>query len=202
MTTRQGADLTGTAPADHSIVTGANRRTLDAIFRHPLAHNLVWTDVVALLTKIGEVDERANSEFSLRVNGEHFLMRKPRNKDLESPEVLGLRHFLAKAGWSPALPPLQAVHATTTNLMVVVDHHGARVFHVDVSADDAAEHIIRPYDPHHFLHHLAHKDQSRERGSGRRRITASMKRSPRPSPRRAESSWSATPRARAMLPIT
>jgi phosphoheptose isomerase len=24
--------------------------------------------------------------------------------------------------------------------------------------------VIRPYDPHHFLHHLSHKGQSRERG--------------------------------------
>ncbi len=28
----------------------------------------------------------------------------------------------------------------------------------------ASEHVIKPYDPHHVLHHLAHKDQSRERG--------------------------------------
>jgi len=45
-----------------------------------------------------------------------------------------------------------------------VDHHGTKIFDVDVSSDDVSEHVIRPYDPHHFLHHLVHKDQSREQG--------------------------------------
>ena len=45
-----------------------------------------------------------------------------------------------------------------------MDHHGAKVVHVDVASDEASEHVIRPYDPHHFLHHLVHKNQSHERG--------------------------------------
>ena len=45
-----------------------------------------------------------------------------------------------------------------------MDHHGAKIFHVDVTSDDGSEHVIKPYDPHHFLHHLTHKDQSREQG--------------------------------------
>ena len=45
-----------------------------------------------------------------------------------------------------------------------MDHHATKIFHVDVTSGDASEHVIRPYDPHHFLHHLVHKDQSRERG--------------------------------------
>ncbi|MGC2223494.1 MAG: hypothetical protein WA624_14620 [Methylocella sp.] len=50
------------------------------------------------------------------------------------------------------------------SLLIVVDHPGTKVFHVDVTSDHASEHVIRPYDPHHFVHHLVHKDQSRERG--------------------------------------
>ena len=173
MTSLQNTDLKG-APSRHlSAITGSDRRTLEAIFRHPLAHNLGWTDVVALLDKIGEVEEKANGEFSLRVGGEHHLMHKPRSKVLAAPEVVGLRQFLLQAGWSPELPAQTAVHpdsdapsldADAPSLMVVVDHHGARIFHIDVSSDDASKHVIRPYDPHHFLHHLTHKDQSRERG--------------------------------------
>ena len=48
--------------------------------------------------------------------------------------------------------------------MVAVDHHEARVYHLDVGSHDLSEHAIKPYDPHHFLHHLSHKDQPRERG--------------------------------------
>jgi hypothetical protein len=31
-------------------------------------------------------------------------------------------------------------------------------------ASDTSLHAIKPYDPHHFQHHLMHKDQSREKG--------------------------------------
>ena len=151
---------------DRSAVTGANRGTLDAIFRHPLAHNLEWRDVVALFEKLGEVEEKSNSEFVFQVLGEEHLMHKPHTKDLTTPQVIEVRHFLLRAGWSPdsepqpSAPPLSAAPA----LMIVLDHHGAKIYHVDVTHDDASQHEIRPYDPHHFLHHLTHKDQSHERG--------------------------------------
>jgi stalled ribosome rescue protein Dom34 len=48
--------------------------------------------------------------------------------------------------------------------MVVLDHHGAKIYRIDSASDDASQREITPYDPHHFLHHLTHKDQSREQG--------------------------------------
>ena len=50
------------------------------------------------------------------------------------------------------------------DLMVVVDHHEAQLYRLSVHSADPVDDVILPYDPHHFLHHLAHKDQSRERG--------------------------------------
>jgi len=38
-------------------------KTLEAIFGHPSAHNLEWSDAVALIEKIGEVEQKANNEF-------------------------------------------------------------------------------------------------------------------------------------------
>jgi hypothetical protein len=153
-------------PRDHAAVTGSRRRTLEAIFRHPSAHNLEWTDVVALIGKIGEVDAKANSEFAFKVAGEHLLMRKPHTKDLTGSEVITLRHFLAQAGWSLEAPPEPSLQSTEAApiLMVVVDHHEARIYHIEGSADDDANQEIKPYDPHHFLHHLTHKNQDREQG--------------------------------------
>jgi hypothetical protein len=49
-------------------------------------------------------------------------------------------------------------------LMVVVDHHGAKIYRIDPGSGHPSSHEIRPYDPHHFLHHLTHKEQSREEG--------------------------------------
>jgi hypothetical protein len=147
-------------------INGANRRTLDALSRHPVAHNLGWSDVVSLFEKLGTVEHKANSEFEFLVGTERHLMHRPHTKDLTAQEVVDLRKFLARAGMpaeqqeSPAGP----VAPVAPSLMVVMDHHGAKIYHVDVASEDISEHVIKPYDPHHFQHHLTHKDQSREEG--------------------------------------
>lgn len=152
--------------ATEAPVTGARRRTLEAIFRHPVAHNLEWSEVVALFGKLGQVHEQSNNEYAFELAGQRHLMRKPHTKDLTSDAVLELRHFIMQAGMSPEHASEAAPQPTpgAPDLLIVVDHHGARIFEVDVASADASAHVIRPYDPHHFLHHLMHKDQSRERG--------------------------------------
>ena len=47
-------------------VTGVDRRTLDAIFQHPLSHNLSWREVVNLFSAIGGAEEKRNGEFVFR----------------------------------------------------------------------------------------------------------------------------------------
>jgi hypothetical protein len=166
MKTAHTDDDTSTVAGNLSSVTGSHRRTLEAIFRHPSAHNLEWNDVVGLIGEIGEAHEKANGEFVFEVAGKRHIMRKPHTKDLTRSAVINVRNFLVQTGFSPGLPSQPAAHPNPAapSLLIVVDHHGAKIFHVDVTSDDASEHVIRPYDPHHFLHHLVHKDQSRERG--------------------------------------
>ena len=166
MKTRTTGDAAPTVAQIQSSLTGANRRTLEAIFRHPSAHNLEWNDVVGLIGELGETHEQSNDKFVFEVAGKRHLMRKPHTKDLTSAEVIDLRHFLMQAGASPEHLSEAVTHPdpAAPDLLVVVDHHGTKVFHVNVTSDEAAEGVIRPYDPHHFLHHLVHKDQSRERG--------------------------------------
>jgi hypothetical protein len=147
-------------------VTGANRRTLEAIFRHPSTHNLEWSHVVALIEKIGAVDEKANNEFMFAVSGEHHMLHKPHTKDMTGSEVIDLRQLLSKAGWSAKGSSQVAADSVpaVAGIMIVVDHHEAKIYQIDVSSGDMSKHEIKPYDPHHFLHHLTHKDQSHERG--------------------------------------
>jgi hypothetical protein len=45
----------------------AHLRTLEALFRHPTAHNLEWMDVVALIEKIGAVQQKAKDKFTFDV---------------------------------------------------------------------------------------------------------------------------------------
>jgi hypothetical protein len=149
-----------------SALHGAHLRTIEALFRHPTAHNLEWMDVLALFEKIGSVQQMADDKFSFDVGGQHHLTHKPHTKDLTSSEVVDLRHFLQRAGWSPDAPsqaPARPEPAPPT-LMVVVDHHGAKIYRIDSASGDASTREITPYDPHHFLHHLAHKEQLRDQG--------------------------------------
>jgi len=144
----------------------SHQKTLEALFRHPAAHNLEWMDVIALIEKIGVVHRRTDDKFAFDLAGQHYVMHKPHDKDLTSSEVADLRGFLQRAGWSAAGGAAAATTPVSAplSLLVAVDHHGARIYRVDPASADAAKLEIRPYDPHHFLHHLTHKDQSREQG--------------------------------------
>ena len=57
-----------------------------------------------------------------------------------------------------------AVSLTPPDLLIAVEHHEARLYQLDIRSADLVDQVIKPYDPHHVLHHLSHKDQSRERG--------------------------------------
>jgi hypothetical protein len=156
------------AANSNSQVTGADRRTLDAIFRHPLSHGLSWREVVLLISAIGNAEERHNGEFMLSVGEERMPMRRPRNKDLSASEVMELRHFLIRAGWSPDaagtvkrdMAPSQSA-PKAPRLIIIVDHTGARVFGIDLADDD--RHGIKPFDPKRLLHHIERKARDADR---------------------------------------
>jgi hypothetical protein len=97
--------LNGSSLNLNAIETGQKRRTLDAIFQHPLSHNLEWREVVALMESIGSATEKRDGEFSLQAGDQYFSMKKPHAKDVAGAEVMALRHFLTRAGWSPDAPP-------------------------------------------------------------------------------------------------
>jgi hypothetical protein len=131
----------------------ADRSTLDAIFHHPVPHNLSWMDTLRLLTHLGSI------------KGQHIIFHKPHNKHLEAREVTELRHYLASAGISPRHPygDAPAAAAERIDVVVLIDHHGAKLYRVDLDSNQRGE-AVRPYDPHHFLHHLHHRDELREHG--------------------------------------
>ena len=162
----------GEATADQpAAMSRADHRSLEALFRHPIAHNLAWSDVVGLFSRLGDVDQKSNHEYIFQVGAETYAMRRPHGKELTASEIMDLRHFATRAGCSPKAPPEAPARqpAAVPTLLVAVDHHGAKIYQIDVAGQDVSRHVITPYDPHHFLHHLVHKDQSRERGQRARR---------------------------------
>ncbi len=137
----------------NATVTGADRRTLDAVFRHPLSHNLAWRDVIALVSAIGGVEEKSNGDVLLRAGDEHLSIKKPHTKDLTTSDVMDLRHVLTRAGWSPdaaAPSPAEAPPpAGAQSLIVVIDHTGARAYRIDPSQDGAGG--VTAAEPLHIL---------------------------------------------------
>jgi hypothetical protein len=141
----------------------ADRQTLDAIFHHPVAHNLNWMDTLRLITHLGSATERADGKYFLTINRKHLIFHRPHGKHLDASEITELRHYLASAGISPENPygTAPAAKPASVDVVALIDHHGAKLYRVDLSSEQGAE-IVRPYDPHHFLHHLHHRDELRD----------------------------------------
>jgi len=143
-------------------LSGSEERTLEAIFRHPLSHSVAWRDVLALLAAIGTADEQHNGEVSLRAGGERLVIKPPHGKDLEGGDVIDLRHFLTRAGWSPnaAGKPSAVAPAVAQALVVVIDHAGARIYALGADTSDEAA-------PDHETHHFRHELEARSRDADR-----------------------------------
>jgi hypothetical protein len=152
------------APNLNAAVTGVHRRTLDAVFAHPLAHNLSWREVINLFSAIGGAEEKHNGEFVFRAGDESLVMKKPHNKDVTGPEVMDLRHLLTRTGWSPtaSAAPNGDTAASAPSLIVVIDHAGAKVYLVERAGEDG--HGGSASEPKHLRHHLERKmrDEDRE----------------------------------------
>lgn len=89
------ADL---APAE---LSAANRRVLLRVFQHPLSHNLSWREVGALIEASGTVETAHNGDVVYALGAERQSFRPAHDKDLPTPDVMALRHFLRRAGLAP-----------------------------------------------------------------------------------------------------
>ena len=198
----------GPVQGDSETLSHSCRTTLEAIYQHPLSHNLEWPDVIALFVKAGTVEHKSNNEFVFTIGGGHHLMRKAHGKNLSADDVVEFRHMLTRAGWSPRIakpmssrPNAPSEPADPPDMLVAMEHREARIYQLDVAAADQTKHTIKPYDPHHFLHHLSHKDQSRERGQRVAEDQSFYAASPRPCGPRAGSFWLVTEMATVTPPI-
>jgi len=157
------------APRAAPTPSGSHGRTLQAIFRHPLAHGLEWREVVALIDHIGRVEERSGDEFLFSVGAEHQFMRRPHHtKELGAPAVMALRHLLARAGWSASGAPKVGAAASSASppaLVAIIDSHEAQIWRIDLSRKaDGSEPKVDAYDPRRLLHHMVQKTHRLEHG--------------------------------------
>ena len=151
----------------HPQIHGHDRTTLAQIFNHPTSNNLEWREVVAFVQRIGSAEEKPNGNWNLSLGGREWTFPQPRHKDMDPREIERLRHLMEGAGLSAHSTEMltPANDARESDALIVVDHHEARIYRLDPDiVGEGTETTLRPYDPHGYIHHLAHKDGGNDRG--------------------------------------
>jgi hypothetical protein len=127
-------------------LSGSHQKVYQKLFQHPMPHNLEWREVWSLLSamKDAETVEEANGNLKITRNGLSLTLHRPRGKDLaDKQELMQIRHFLERSE-SPVAKPA----APGTHLLVVIDHHEARIYSAELHG--TVPQRITPYDPFGF----------------------------------------------------
>jgi hypothetical protein len=152
--------------ATRHVILNRDRRTLEALFRHPVPRNLAWSDALHLIERLGSVRQEHNGRLLLAIGEQRHVLHEPHEKELNAEEVQQLRKFLEAVGVTPGTVDVIEDHAGTAaaapDMVVALDHHHARIYTIEGAAESAR--TLRPYDPHHFLHHLTHRQEKEMRG--------------------------------------
>jgi hypothetical protein len=132
-------------------LTGSHRTTYDAVFQHPIARNLTWRDVVSMLGALeGTAQEEHRETLKVERNGRTVVLHQPSRKNItDVQEVMNLRRFLEQ---SQAAQPQPQPASAGAHLLVVIDHHLARIYQAELHGSTAQR--IIPYDREGSGRHL------------------------------------------------
>lgn len=140
-------------------MTLAEGRVMARIFQHPMSHNLSWRETVALFDSFGAVEHAHNGDLVLVLGGEHQTFKPAHHTDLTPDDIMSLRHFLARAGWTEGDAPQEAPQDNPQ--MVVLDRAEARIYPISPAgharAALATQHLTHQIDPNQ---HDANRDET------------------------------------------
>jgi len=129
-------------------LSGAHQSTYDAIFHHPVAHNLQWREVRSMLAALADDVQEHEGTLKITLNEQTLVLHQPYGKNIaDMHELMEIRHFLERSGVA-----LQEPAAGGTHLLVVIDHRQARIYKAELSG--SLPQRIMPYDPGGFGRHL------------------------------------------------
>ena len=147
-------------------ILNRDRRTLEAIFRHPVSSNIAWSDALHLTERLGTARQEHNGRLLVEIGEQRHVFHQHHAKALTPEEVGQLRRFLESAGVTPASVEVveeeRAAESPPLDMVVAIDHHQTRLFTIAGASETAR--TLRPYDPYHFLHHLSHRQDRELRG--------------------------------------
>lgn len=126
-----------------------DRRTYEALFRHPAPDDLAWGDVRALIEALSEVQDGRKGLFKATRRSVMATFRAPRAKQpLSADELAEVRSFIERSNEGVSTP----VVAEGTRLLVVIDAGGARIYRIEMLA--AVPRRIAPFDANGYPAHL------------------------------------------------
>ena len=133
---------------------------LQSVLAGKLPRNLSWSDVTELIAQVGEVQKHAGDEFAFVVGSQRAFFKRPHSHDMQVEDVSRLRKLLHDAGLSaPKHEPHQP-----GRMVVVIDHHAARLYQDLGGSRPESEITINPADPHGFHRHLIHRKEANYQG--------------------------------------
>jgi hypothetical protein len=110
-----------------AVISHGHQSTYDAVFQHPLPHNLQWREVRSLLDSVADAVEEGDGNVKFTRNGRTLTVHPPRHKDFDDvPELMRIRQFLEESG--AKAPP---VVPDGMHLIVAIDHREARIYAAD-----------------------------------------------------------------------
>lgn len=80
-----------------------HQKTLALIFEDPVRADVSWTDIIALLRRLGaEISEGKGSRVRIALNGARAVFHRPHpNKETDKGALKSMRRFLVEAGVKP-----------------------------------------------------------------------------------------------------
>ena len=146
--------------------------TLEAVFHHPLRHDLHMSDVEAMLVGLeAHVEHLSDHRLKLQLaSGETMVLHAAAGKHhplLDADGVLRLRRFLEEAGVTPEHADTPQPHPKgdqAKRLVIHLDHRGARLWWlVDESVETSSLHPHGLWSSHQRLSHRHDRDIAGQR---------------------------------------
>jgi hypothetical protein len=103
---------------------------------------------------------REGNEVEFVIGLQRAFFKRPHTHSVEVDEVSRLRRFLHEAGLGAI--PQRPAHAG--RIVVVIDHHLARIYEDLGGSRPKREDAMKPYDPHGFHRHLIHRKETHYEG--------------------------------------
>jgi hypothetical protein len=132
----------------------------ESLLHGKLPRNLHWTDALELIGHLGRVQAHGHDEFEFVVGTRREVFKRPHTPELGVEDASRLRRLLKEAASEAPPSKAQPLH----RLIVVIDHHAAHIFHDLGGIKTTDEDTIKPFDPHHFHHHLIHRKEAHYQG--------------------------------------